>query len=149
MNPVGIAFACAVVYFVQRFGIRPYDWKMEAKIGIDVFPNLTGFRRRSVDIVALQQGIPFVIVSSKWGIRHDRVRDLQEEADIYKQQVPSLEFFVVTNEFDSARLQKVLTYPTIDGVFHVRRDLVWQVYGGATSELANLRDLAELFSFLP
>jgi len=149
MNPVGIAFACAVVYFVQRFGIRPYDWKMEAKIGIDVFPNLTGFRRRSVDIVALQQGIPFVIVSSKWGIRHDRVRDLQEEADIYKQQVPSLVFFMVTNEFDSARLQKVLTYPTIDGVFHVRRDLVWQVYGGATSELANLRDLAELFSFLP
>jgi len=60
-----------------------------------------------------------------------------------------LKFFVVTNEFDNARLQKLLTYPTIDGVFHVRRDLVWQVYGGMTEELAKLKDLTELFAFFP
>jgi len=152
MNPIGIAFACAIVYLVQCFSPGQYEWKMEAKIGVDVFPNLTSFRRRSVDIVAFQQGTPSTItavISSKWGIRHDRVRDIQEEADTYKQQVPSLKFFVVTNEFDTARLQKVLTYPTIDGVFHVRRDLVWQIHGEVTDELANLRDLTELFSFFP
>jgi len=56
MNPVGIAFACAIVYLIQRFSLggRNYGWKMEAKIGVDVFPNLTGFRRKSVDIVALR-----------------------------------------------------------------------------------------------
>ena len=53
---------------------------------------------------------------------------------------------MVTNEFDGARLQKVLTYPTIDGVFHVRRDLVWQVYGQKIKGLANLKDLTELIS---
>jgi len=145
MNPIGIAFACAVVYLIQRFAAGSYEWKMEAKIGVDVFTNLTGFRRKSVDIVAFHQGDLFAVISSKWGIRHDRVRDPQEEADTYKREVPSLKFFVVTNEFDTARLQKVLTYPTIDGVFHVRRDLVWQVYGGMTGELANLKDLTELF----
>jgi hypothetical protein len=149
MNPVGIAFASAVVYLIQRFSGGSYECKIEARIGADVFPNLKGFRRRSVDILASHQRDPFAVISSKWGIRHDRVRDPQEEADTYKQQVPSLKFFVVTNEFDSARLQKVLEYPTIDGVFHVRRDLVWQVYGGITDELANLKDLTDLFVLFP
>jgi hypothetical protein len=77
------------------------------------------------------------------------VRDPQEEADTYKREIPSLRLYVVTNEFDSARLQKVLTYPSIDGVFHVRRDFVWQVYGGVTEALANLKDLTELFALFP
>ncbi len=144
MNPVGIAFACALVYLIQRFAPRDYDWKMEARIGLDVFPGLKGFRRRAADIVAFRGGGPFAVVSSKWGIRHDRVRDLHEEADAYKSEEPSLKFVVVTNEFDSARLDKVLTYPSIDGVFHVRRDLVWQAHGGMTEQLAGLRDLTEL-----
>lgn len=147
MNPVGIAFACAVVDLAQRFAAGRYSWKMEAKIGVDVFPHLTQFRRESVDIVAFRQGSPSAVVSSKWGIRHDRIRDPQEEADTYKQEVPSLKFFVVTNEFDNARLQKVLTYPSIDGVFHARRDLVWQAYGGRNNDLAHLKDLTELFAF--
>jgi hypothetical protein len=149
MNPIGIAFACAVVYLIQRFSAGSYKWKMEAKIGVDVFPGLIDFRRKSVDIVALYQDHPFAVISSKWGIRHDRVRDPQEEADTYKREMPLLKFFVVTNEFDSARLRKVLVYPTIDGVFHVQRGLVWELYGGMTSELANLRDLTELFVLFP
>lgn len=147
MNPIGIAFACTLVYLAQRVAGRGYKWKMEAQIGIDVFPNLRRFRRKSVDIVAFRRGSPYAVISSKWGIRHDRVRDPQEEADTYKREVPSLKFFVVTNEFDNARLQKVLTYPSIDGVFHVRRNLVWNVYGGKLDDLANLKDLTELFTF--
>jgi hypothetical protein len=144
MNPIGIAFACSIVYLIQRFCSGKYEWKMEAKIGAEVFPNLHGFRRRSVDIVAFQKGKPKAIISSKWGIRHDRVRDPQEEADTYKGQVPSLKFYMVTNEFDAARLQKVLAYPSIDGVFHVHRDLVWEAYGGKTNELQGLKDITDL-----
>ena len=55
MNPIGIAFACTVVYLMQRFGAGSYEWKLEAKIGVDVFPNLIDFRRRSVDIVAFTE----------------------------------------------------------------------------------------------
>lgn len=149
MNPVGIAFACAIVYLIHRFAPGRYDLKMEAQIGVDVFPRLRGFRRKSVDIVAFRQGQLFAVVSSKWGIRHDRVRDPQEEADRYKREVPTLRFFVVTNEFDSARLRKVLTYPTIDGVFHVKHDLVSHVYGGLPGGLANLKDLTDLFPLFP
>jgi hypothetical protein len=144
MNPVGIAFACSIVYLINRFSSGKYDWRMETKIGTEVFPDLRGFRRRSVDIVAFQKGKPKAVISSKWGIRHDRVRDPQEEADTYKREVPSLKFYVVTNEFDAARLQKVLAYPSIDAVFHVHRDLVREAYGGRANELQNLKDITDL-----
>lgn len=147
MNPVGIAFASAVVHLIQKFSSQTYQWTIEAKIGVDVFPNLKGFRRQSVDIVAVSQGAPFAVISSKWGIRHDRIRDPQEEADTYKREIPSLKFFIVTNEFDNARLQKILMYPTIDGVFHVRRDLVWQVHGEPMPSLSNLMDFTELLPY--
>ena len=149
MNPIGIAFAVAVVYAIERFSAGDYEWKMEVLIGKDIFPSLTNFRRRSIDIVAFKEQKPFAIISSKWGIRHDRLRDPQEEADTYKQVEPTLKFYVTTNEFDNARLQKLLNYPTIDGVFHVHRDLVWQVYGKSVSGLENLKDMTELFSLFP
>lgn len=53
MNPIGIAFACAIIYIIQRFSNQSYTWKMEAKIGVDVFPDLMHFRRKSVDILIL------------------------------------------------------------------------------------------------
>ncbi len=145
MNPVGIALACAAVYLIDRFGTGNYRWKMEAKIGIEVFPSLTNFRRSAVDIVAFQDNSPYAVISSKWGIRHDRVRDPQEEADTYKHHEPSLKFYVLTNEFDNGRLLHVLNYPTIDGVFHINRNLVMQVYGGNAPGLAGLKDITDFF----
>ena len=82
-------------------------------------------------------------------MRHDRIRDPQEEADTYKQHEPNLKFYVVTNEFDSARLKQLLNYSTIDGVFHINRDLVWQVYGGSPPDLANLKDFTDFFPLFP
>ena len=148
-NPIGIAFAGALVYAIQHFSEGTYDWKMEVLLGIDVFPSLTEFRRRSVDIVAFKNQEPFAVISSKWGIRHDCIRDPQEEADTYKKHAPALKFYVATNEFDNARLQKLLNYPTIDGVFHVRRDLVRQVYNNSAMELEKLKDITELFALFP
>jgi hypothetical protein len=107
------------------------------------------FRRSAVDIVAFRGDKPYAVISSKWGIRHDRVRDPQEEADTYKKHEPDLDFYVVTNEFDKGRLQHVLTYPTIDGVFHINKDLVWQVYGRNPTGLAGLKDFTDLFPLFP
>jgi len=148
MNPVGIGYASAVVYLIDRFAGK-YDWKIEARIGKDVFPNLLDFRRKSVDIVAFKNEKLYAVISSKWGIRHDRIRDPQEEADTYKKQDPKLKFYVITNEFDNGRLQHLLNWKTIDGVFHINRDLVLQIYGHCMPDgligLKNLTDLLPLF----
>lgn len=150
MNPVGIAFACSIVHLIDRFAGSKYTWKLEAEIGKDVFPNLKGFRRKRVDIVVFKNDNLYAVISSKWGMRHDRLRDPLEEADTYKKEVPSLKFFLVTNEFDHARLMKILTYPTIDGVFHINRDMVCKIYKGSTVQnLEKLRDIVELFDMFP
>lgn len=150
MNPIGIALACAAIYLIDRFAGN-YRWKPEAIIGVDVFPNLINFRRRAVDVVAFypNSNTPYAVISSKWGMRHDRLRDPQEEADTYKQHEPALKFYVLTNEFDNGRLQHLLNYPTIDGIFHVRKDMVWQVYGGNPPGLTNLMDFTDLFPLFP
>ncbi len=149
MNPVGIGYACAVVYLIDRFAGK-YDWMMEARIGKDVFPQLTDFRRKNVDIVAFKKKKPYAVISSKWGIRHDRIRDPQEEADTYKQQVTELKFYVITNEFDNGRLQHLLNWQTIDGVFHINRDLVLQIYGNNIPDgLIGLKNITDLFPLFP
>ena len=149
MNPIGIAFAGAVVHSIEKFSTDNYRWEMEVKIGVDIFPGHTGFRRKSIDIVAFKNQQLFAVISSKWGMRHDRIRDPQEEADTYKKIEPGLKFYVATNEFDNARLQQLLNYPSIDGVFHVRRDLVRQAYHNSAFELENLKDITELFPLFP
>jgi hypothetical protein len=150
MNPIGIALASATINLIDRFAGR-YRWKPEAIISVDVFPNLINFRRHAVDIVAFHPNTntPYAVISSKWGMRHDRIRDPQEEADTYKQHEPNLGFYVLTNEFDNGRLQHLLNYPTIDGVFHISRNLVWQVYGSNPPGLAGLRDFTDLFPLFP
>lgn len=149
MNPVGIALACATVYLIDRYAAGKYDWKMEVKIGKEIFASLTNFRRSSVDIVAFQGGNPFAVISSKWGIRHDRIRDPQEEADTYKRHETGLKFYMLTSEFDNGRLQHLLNYPTIDGVFHINKHLVWKVYGGNPPGLVGLKDFTDLFPLFP
>jgi hypothetical protein len=149
MNPVGIGYASSVVYLIDRFAGK-YDWKIEARIGKDVFPNLSGFRRKSVDIVAFKKGKLYAVISSKWGIRHDRIRDPQEEAETYKKQDPKMKFYVITNEFDNGRLQHLLNWKTIDGVFHINRDLVMQIYGNDIPDgLPGLKNLTDLFPLFP
>lgn len=149
MNPIGIGLACAGVYLIDRFGAGHYRWQMESKIGIEVFTNLLNFRRKAVDVVAFSGNTTYAVISSKWGIRHDRLRDPQEEADTYKIHEPNLGFYVLTNEFDNGRLQHLLNWPTIDGVFHINKDLVWNAYGGNPPGLAALKDFTDLFPLFP
>ena len=40
MNPIGIALASAAIYLIDRFA-GDYRWKTEARIRIDIFPNLS------------------------------------------------------------------------------------------------------------
>ena len=58
-----------------------------------------------------------------------------------------MKFYAVTNEFDPARLSKVLEDYRIDGLFHVNRRLVVDVaqVDGRLGRLADLSVLLQLF----
>ena len=57
----------------------------------------------------------------------------------------SLKFYAVTNEYDPARLSKVIEDYCIDGVFHVHRTLVTDV-AEVDGRLEGLLDLSELLT---
>lgn len=92
-----------------------------------------------------------------YSVRHDRVNDVTSECPTYKQAFDlvygsqsnaPMKFYVVTNEYDPARLSKMIDDHCIDGVVHVHKDAVTKVCGlnGRLEELIDLADFAAYMS---
>jgi hypothetical protein len=80
----------------------------------------------AVDILAVKSGQPRAVISCKWTVRHDRVSDITNECPNYRSialrlRVPDFGYYVVTNEFYSSRLEKMLNDDCVTGVVHVHR----------------------------
>lgn len=148
-NPLGIAFAGLVNHVLGRFGSQVVEFRAEVQADA-VFPGISMPGRSvtpAIDLVVLREQRPRAIVSAKWSLRHDRINDITNECPVYKSaalrlRVP-LEYFVVTNEFDPARLQKILADSCVDGVAHVHKPLLTTVLG-LDGRLGDLLDLADL-----
>jgi len=151
-NPLGIAFIGLVHHVMRRHG-RPeltYDTEIAAQ---GVFPGISFPGRStspSIDVLARRQGRPAAIISVKWSVRHDRINDLTNECPAYKNAASwgrnPLKYVVVTNEFDPARLDKMLGDTCIDAVVHVRKQAVVEI-AGLDGRLAQMLDLTELFAW--
>ncbi len=86
----------------------------------------------------------------KWSLRHDRINDLTNECPSYKQAAvwrrQNLLYIVVTNEYDPARLDKVISDTCIDSVVHVHKPAVVDAAAldGRADSLLDLSDLCRL-----
>ena len=154
-NILGTAFVGLVKHVMEKFGARGITYRTEAEAG-GIFPGIT-FPGRSrtprIDIVAERDGIPRAIISAKWSIRHDRLSDLTNECPIYKAAYERIYrhksrrpfmYFVITNEYDPARLSKILDDSCFDGVVHVHKPAVIEVCGLDD----RLEDLIDLTHFI-
>ena len=155
-NTLGIAFAGVIKQALEKFGPAAISYETEVEASA-IFPGIT-FPGRSgtprIDLLARQNNIPRAIISTKWSIRHDRLSDITNECPVYKEgynrihrgRGGRLYFYVLTNEFQSGRLAKMLSDPCIDGVVHVHKPLVVDVCGfdGRLDKLFDLTDLVSL-----
>jgi hypothetical protein len=150
-NSLGIAFIGVVRHILQTFGSPQLTYEMEVNAA-SVFPGITMPGRStspSIDILIEKGGVPRAIVSAKWSLRHDRINDITNECPIYKaasmRSRKPLAFYVVSNEFDPARLSKVLADDCIDGLAHVHKPLVTSVceLNGRLDPMLDLSDLIE------
>lgn len=152
-NSLGIAFVGLVKHVLERFGVSSVSYEVEVEANV-VFPGIT-FPGRSgtprIDILAQSDGIPRAIVSAKWSMRHDRLNDITNECPVYKAAYERIYrqvrrdrvlYYVVTNEYDPARLNKMLDDPCIDGVVHVHKKAPVEVCG-LDGRLARLIDLED------
>jgi len=154
-NTLGIAFVGLVKHVMEKFGVMDITYRTEVNAG-EIFPGIT-FPGRSktprIDILAESLDIPRAIISAKWSIRHDRLSDLTNECPIYKAAYERIYrhasrrpfmYFVITDEFDPARLSKILDDSCIDGVVHVHKPAVADV----CSLNDRLEDLVDLSDFI-
>ena len=93
----------------------------------------------------VHQGQETAIISAKWSIRHDRLKDLLEECSYFKSVRPGIRFHVATNEYMPARLERLAASTCIDNVFHVRTALL-RLANPGVPHLAAIRDLSDLFT---
>ncbi len=151
-NTLGIAFTGIIKAILQRFGSTSIDYELE-RDATHVFPGVVFPGRSnapSIDILATGKGIPRAVISAKWSLRHDRMNDITNECPVYKEAYnrvhrgrgDRLHFYVMTNEFQSGRLTKMLSDPCIDGVVHVHKPLVVDVCG-LDGRLKDMLDLTE------
>ncbi len=148
-NSLGIAFAGLVKHTLQRFGSEHLTYEIEAPAD-DVYPGIAfpgRSRAPAIDVLVRKSDYPRAVISIKWSLRHDRINDITNECPVYKQAAArlrqALNFYVVTNEFDPARLGKVLDDTCIDGLTHVHRPAVTVVCGG-DGRLDEMLDLTGL-----
>ena len=145
-NPLGIGFTLSLALLLKRFcPSSGYDFHTEEAIGQDVCVGLKDAPRRASDIVVTRAGDEVAIISAKWSVRHDRLKDLLEECEYFRVVRPSVDFYVATNEYMPARLRKLLVNRCIEDTFHVNRSLLMLANGG-NNRLAGVRDLSELFT---
>jgi hypothetical protein len=152
-NTLGIAFVGLVRHVLGSFGAPGVSYETEVE-ATKIFPGIT-FPGRSnaprIDILATRKDAPRAIVSAKWSVRHDRLNDITNECPVYKAAYERiyrrshrepLQYFVITNEFSAARLNKMLDDTCVDGVVHVHKAAVVDICG-LDSRLTRLIDLAD------
>jgi hypothetical protein len=152
-NPLGTAFTGIVKHILEKFGTANPVYTTEVNAGA-IFSGVTVPGRSdtpSIDLLATLDGVPAVIISAKWSLRHDRLNDITNECPVYKaayQRIyrqtrrKDLKYYVVTNEYDPSRLNKVLSDSCVDGVVHVHKAAVTQVcqLNGRMGDLIDLQD---------
>jgi hypothetical protein len=148
-NIVGSAFAGLVKHALELFGSQSVTYELEVA-GDKAFPGVqlpTRTGKPFIDILVRKQGRNRGIISTKWSVRHDRINDLTSECRAYKNAArftdTQIFYYVATNEYDPARVEKPLTDKCIDGVVHVHKPLVTEV-SGLDGRLAEFLDLSEL-----
>jgi len=152
-NTLGIAFVGLIKHILEKFGSPKVSYETEVEAAT-IFPGVD-FPGRSrtprIDLLVRHADMPRAIISAKWSMRHDRLSDITNECPIYKAayqriyrqaQHSHLRYHVVTNEYDSSRLNKMLNDICVDSVVHVHKKAVLEVCE-LDGSLAQLRDLAD------
>lgn len=123
----------------------------------EIFPGITVPGRSGssrIDILSNANDLPKSVISAKWSLRHDRLNDITNECPVYKaayqriyRQLPQdrLLYFVLTNEYDPSRLNKILSDTCVDGVIHVHKKAVLEIceLDGRLERLMDLTDFVK------
>lgn len=150
-NPLGIAFPVLICHVLRTFGNNAVSYELEIPAQ-SIFPSIVVPGRSpnpKIDIVVRNQNHIRAIISCKWSLRHDRLNDISNECPTYKQAASwtrtQIDYLVTTNEYDPARLNKLLADSCVDALIHVHKHLPTNICG-LDSRLVKMLDLVDLIA---
>lgn len=170
-NSLGEGFEDLLWLLLQRVSNVPPE-KLSLRTPVSRLPGfrrgaqpLPGQRRRREphpDIAICDNGVTHLIVTAKWSMRQDRETQFQSEYSAYQRnrvQPTELQFALITNEFDIARLDNVArAIPTGAGgyifhnIYHINPELLKIAQGDRIGSVAHwigagkIRSLADFFN---
>jgi len=171
-NALGEGFEDLLSMLLQRAaGVRPEVIALRRPVSalpgfLPAEPRRQGDRRTrqpkpDLALIDTDAGVTHHIVTAKWSLRQDRETQFQSEYTSYqrnKVQTAELQYGLITNEFDLARLRNVLdAIPGGSGgyvfhkVYHISLSLLEQTHGDRFSEIrpyAQTGKLQSLSDFL-
>lgn len=133
-NPLGNGLRILTAEVLRRWGDNRLTYEEETSAA-SWFPGIAMPGRSTkpkIDILAHAENKVRIIISCKWSGRHDRMSDVTNECQQYKQasiqqQNMGVQHFVVTNELDGQRTDKILNQPCIDGLVMVHLPLAQKI----------------------
>ena len=154
-NPLGNGLRTLTAEILTRWGGPNLTFAQEED-ATQWFPGIQLPGRSTtpkMDVLAIKGSRPRAVISCKWSIRHDRISDPTNECTMYKsaaiqQQIPLFEYYVLTNEFSPARLEKVLNQPCVDGLVHVHEPLLSAIGGPKAAPVVNHPKFYDLVQFV-
>jgi hypothetical protein len=154
-NPLGNGLRTLAGHVLEQFGGSHVTFGQEED-ATQWFPGIQMPGRSTtpkMDVLAIRGGKPRATISCKWSIRHDRISDPTNECTMYKsaaiqQQIPVFEYFLLTNEFSAARLEKVLNQPCVDGLIHVHEPLLTAIAGPKSQPITSHPKFYDLVDFV-
>lgn len=156
-NPLGNGLRTLAAEVLQRWGGKQLGIEQEQDAS-QWFPGIQMPGRSTtpkIDVLALKGKRPRAVISCKWSIRHDRISDPTNECTQYKsaaiqQGIPmaQFEYYVLTNEFSPARLEKVLNQPCVDGLIHVHEPLLTTIAGPGALQVTSHPKFQDLVQFV-
>ena len=153
-NPRGHAFRSLIAHVLSKYGDSQLTVAEEQNAHqlLPGFPLGTRSANPDIDIVVHRNDLVVAIISTRWTYRHDRV-DMLDEAHAYvppaRKQNPRCDFYGVTAEMVTARLNKVVhesegvaQNPIVRSLVHLHAPLATNVIGrnGSLDRLMDLTD---------
>lgn len=155
-NPLGVAFTALIRHLLEKHHAAEIITEADPK---EFWPGIKIAGRSTnpkIDILITREEMPISVMSAKWSLRHDRLSDIIQECPSYKQSAylinrVKLKYYAITNEFNPARLSKIIEEDCIDGIIHVHKPLVTEILklDGRLDKLIDLtRFLNDIDEFL-
>lgn len=95
------------------------------------------------DLILFSEQDYSLLMSTKWTLRKDRLKQFLHEAEFYRKRRPDLNITMVTNDIDTNYLTDLIENEFIDRIYHIHKPLLFEIYEPLDGESVDFEGLLE------